>query len=394
MDENQKIEERIRTHWEDIKETIRRECQLTNISYTTWIEPLVFLKYENETVYIQILKDNSVALDYVDKKFTSFLTVAIGEIAETDRLRVRYVLQDDDKKESAPDDAAEEQRRRMEARLNADLTFESFVVGSSNRFAYSAAVAVAEDPGNSYNPLFLYGGPGLGKTHLLQAIGNYIISNAPEKKVLYVTSEDFTNEVVKCVMKKEYDELHDLFRKVDVLMVDDVQFVIGKDRTQLEFFHAFNSLYQEGKQIVLSADRHPKEIKDLDERFRSRFEMGLTSDIQSPDYETRIAILRRLREGTLVEIEDCVLEYIANGMDSNVRELKGAFNKLVAYSRLNRLEHVGDEEAKAALRNDIGTGRARDIPASKIIDTVAEQFGVTTADLISRKRSIDIVLPR
>ena len=311
-----------------------------------------------------------------------------------DELSVEFTFDAEEVKARNEEKMSEEKLAQLRASLKPKFTFESFVVGGSNRFAYSAAVAVAEDPGAIYNPLFLYGGPGLGKTHLLQAIGNYICRTAPEQKVLYVTSEDFTNEVIEYIRTGQVDELHEKYRTVDVLLIDDVQFIIGKKATQLEFFHTFNTLYQDGKQIVLSSDRHPKEIEALDERFRSRFEMGLTSDIQKPDYETRMAILRKLHEGKILDIDDSVFEYIANGVVSNVRELEGAYTKVVAYSRLNKLEHIGEEEAKLALRDDIEVGRARNIPPSVIISTVAEQYNVSVDLLKSKKRSNDIVLPR
>ncbi|WP_049946178.1 chromosomal replication initiator protein DnaA [Butyrivibrio sp. WCD2001] len=337
MPEDSLLDEKIKSHWDEIKETIRRECGLSQIVYGTWIEPLIFERYESETAYILISHNNRMAIDYINKRFNAFFVVAISELIGIDSLQVVYIISDDVANTVIREKKNEEHRIQQGSRLKSKFTFESFVVGDSNRFAYSAAVAVAEDPGNAYNPLFLYGGPGLGKTHLLQAIGNYILHNTPEKAVLYVTSEEFTNEVVEHIMKGEPEKLRDKYRNVDVLMVDDVQFIVGKNSTQLEFFHTFNSLYQEGKQIVLSSDRHPKEIENLDERFRSRFEMGLTSDIQTPDYETRMAILRRLQEGNTLKVDDNVLEYIATGVVSNVRELEGAYTKIVAYSRLNKL---------------------------------------------------------
>ncbi len=398
MTEETSVDGRIRQNWEEIKEKVRDMCGLTNISYGTWIEPLEFLRYKDGTAYILITNNNAMALEYVQRRFNSFLVEAIDVVAQLDDiisgLNVVFTLETESEEPVTQEEASQERYAPMLTRLKPKFTFESFVVGGSNRFAYSAAVAVAEEPGSTYNPLFLYGGPGLGKTHLLQAIGNYICRTAPEQKVLYVTSEDFTNEVIDHVMKGQTDELHEKYRTVDLLLIDDVQFIIGKKATQLEFFHTFNTLYQDGKQIVLSSDRHPKEIEALDERFRSRFEMGLTSDIQKPDYETRMAILRKLHEGKILDIDDCVFEYIANGVVSNVRELEGAYTKVVAYSRLNKLEHIGEEEAKLALRDDIEVGRARNIPPSVIISTVAEQYNVSVDLLKSKKRSNDVVLPR
>jgi chromosomal replication initiator protein len=398
MNDDVSISNRIKEKWDEIKQIVRKECCLTNISYGTWIVPLEFLRFADGIAYVLIPQNDARTLEYVKGRFYSFFIEAIAEAAELDglisELSVEFTFDAKEEKSVNEEKQLEEKHAQLRASLKPKFTFESFVVGDSNRFAYSAAVAVAEDPGAIYNPLFLYGGPGLGKTHLLQAIGNYICRTASEQKVLYVTSEDFTNEVIECIRAGQVDELHEKYRTVDVLLIDDVQFIIGKKATQLEFFHTFNALYQDGKQIVLSSDRHPKEIEALDERFRSRFEMGLTSDIQKPDYETRMAILRKLHEGKILDIDDSVFEYIANGVVSNVRELEGAYTKVVAYSRLNKLEHIGEEEAKLALRDDIEVGRARNIPPSVIISTVAEQYNVSVDLLKSKKRSNDIVLPR
>ena len=398
MTDDVSISNRIEEKWDEIKQIVRKECCLTNISYGTWIEPLEFLRYTDGVAYVLLPQNNAMAMDYVKNRFYSFFVEAMAAAAELDglidELSVEFTFDAEEVTARHEEKMSEENLAQLWASLKPKFTFESFVVGGSNRFAYSAAVAVAEDPGAIYNPLFLYGGPGLGKTHLLQAIGNYICRTAPEQKVLYVTSEDFTNEVIEYIRTGQVDELHEKYRTVDVLLIDDVQFIIGKKATQLEFFHTFNTLYQDGKQIVLSSDRHPKEIEALDERFRSRFEMGLTSDIQKPDYETRMAILRKLHEGKILDIDDSVFEYIANGVVSNVRELEGAYTKVVAYSRLNKLEHIGEEEAKLALRDDIEVGRARNIPPSVIISTVAEQYNVSVDLLKSKKRSNDIVLPR
>ncbi|WP_026512014.1 chromosomal replication initiator protein DnaA [Butyrivibrio sp. LC3010] len=401
MNEDKQLEDLIRENWDYIKEEVKQECALTPISYSTWVEPLTFLRYANETAYILISQDNAMALDYVKRRFMNFFIVAISEITGLDRLTVEFSLQNDQSKVEEKIEAEKERTSRLITKFNSKFTFENFVVGDSNRFAYSAAVAVAENPGTVYNPLFLYGKAGLGKTHLLQAIGDYICRNNDDKNVLYVTSEDFLNEVVQNVHRGQGGSkidgarmLHEKYRTVDVLMIDDIQFLIGKDSTQLEFFHTFNALYQEGKQIVLSADRHPKEIKELDDRIRSRFQMGLTSDIQLPDYETRMAILMRLHEGKILDIDSKVFDYIAEGVVSNIRELEGAYTKIVAYSKLNKLDHIGMEEAMIALKDDIANGRARDISPTKIISTVAEQYGVKIDDLMSKKRSNDIVLPR
>ena len=254
-----------------------------------------------------------------------------------------------------------------------------------------------EPSGISYNPLFLYGGPGLGKTHLMHSIGHFIIENNHSAKVLYVTSEQFTNEVIESIRSGKTErmaKLREKYRTVDVLMVDDVQFIIGKDATQEEFFHTFNALHQAGKQIILSSDRPPKEMETLEERFRSRFEMGLIADIQSPDYETRVAILRKNSENYGKNIDDEVIDYIATNIKSNIRELEGAYNKIIAFSRLNNLVEITLDDAKEALKDIIYPDTSKVITPQLIIDTVCEQYGTKKDDIISKKRNSEIVLPR
>ena len=283
-----------------------------------------------------------------------------------------------------------------QANLYPKYRFDTFVVGSNNKFAHSAALAVAESPGISYNPLFLYGGPGLGKTHLMHSIGHFIIEHNPQAKVLYVTSEQFTNEVIESIRSgraENMSKLREKYRTVDVLMVDDVQFIIGKESTQEEFFHTFNELHQAGKQIILSSDKPPKEMETLEERFRSRFEMGLIADIQSPDYETRMAILRKNSENYGKNIDDDVINYIATNIKSNIRELEGAYNKIIAYSRLNNVD-VTLENAMEALKDIIYPDKSKVITPQLIIDTVCEQYGVKKDDIVSKKRQAEIVLPR
>ena len=262
--------------------------------------------------------------------------------------------------------------------------------------AHSASLAVAESPGTAYNPLFIYGGPGLGKTHLMHAIGHFILEQNPNMKVLYVTSEQFTNEVIESIRSgnaSDITKLREKYRTVDVLMVDDVQFIIGKDATQEEFFHTFNALHSSGKQIVISSDKPPKKMETLDERFRSRFEWGLCTDIQPPDYETRMAILMKNVENCDRDIDKEIIEYIATNIKSNIRELEGALNKILAFAKLNNVD-LTLKSAEEALRDVIYPDKPREITPSYIINVVSELFGIKVEDIISKKRNAEIALPR
>lgn len=282
------------------------------------------------------------------------------------------------------------------ANLNPKYKFDTFVVGSNNKFAHSASLAVAESPGRVYNPLYLYGGAGLGKTHLMHSIGHFILEQNPNAKIIYVTSEQFTNEVIESIRSGNaaaMTKLREKYRTVDVLMVDDVQFIIGKESTQEEFFHTFNALHAAGKQIVLSSDKPPKEMETLEERIRSRFEWGLIADIQPPDYETRMAILRKNTENSDYKIDDEIIQYIATNIKSNIRELEGAFNKIVAFAKLNKVNLTMDL-AEEALKDVIYPDKPKEITPQLIINVVAEHFGVKPEDITSKKRNAEFVQPR
>ena len=270
------------------------------------------------------------------------------------------------------------------------------MVGGNNKFAHSASLAVAESPGEVYNPLYIYGEAGLGKTHLMHSIGHFILNQNQEMKVLYVTSEQFTNEVIESIRSGDaakMNKLREKYRTVDVLLIDDVQFIIGKESTQEEFFHTFNVLHSSGKQIILTSDKPPKEMETLEERFRSRFEWGLIADIQPPDYETRYAILKKNAENYSKEISEDIFEYIATNIKSNIRELEGAYNKIIAFAKLNEVE-ITLANAQEALKDMISPNASRAITPQFIIEVVAEQFGISPADIVSRKRNSEFVQPR
>ncbi|MEW6325552.1 MAG: chromosomal replication initiator protein DnaA, partial [Nitrospirota bacterium] len=282
--------------------------------------------------------------------------------------------------------------RRSLPRLGDRYTFNTFVVGSGNQFAHAASRKVAEQPGAAYNPLFLYGGVGLGKTHLLNAVGNYIATQAPATKVCYCSAEQFTNEVINSIRYDKMVEFRNRYRGVDVLLIDDIQFIAGKERTQEEFFHTFNSLYEMNKQIVISSDRSAKEMSDIEERLRSRFEMGLTADIQSPDLETRMAILKRKSESEGIALPGEVALFLATHIKSNIRELEGALIRIVAVRSLTG-EAITIEMARRVLRDTIQETR-RLITVDEVLKAVADRFHVKISEIKSKKRSKNLVFPR
>ena len=391
--------------WELIKETIKREYSLTDISYNTWIKSLKFLSVENDTVNIVIPFDQSNALDYISKKFTNFFKVTISEMFDHN-YEICFLLENEVNagnssaaQEKIMDTSSVNNVNHENANLIPRYRFDTFVVGSNNKFAHASSLAVAESyPVITYNPLYLYGGPGLGKTHLMHSIGHMILDNHPNMKVLYVTSEEFTNEVIESIRSgnaASMTKLRDKYRTVDVLMVDDVQFIIGKESTQEEFFNTFNALHAAGKQIILSSDKPPKQMSALDERFRSRFEWGLTADIQPPDYETKVAILRKNAEACDKKISEEVIQYIANNIKSNIRELEGAFNKIVAFAKLNNLDQdITLAVAEEALKDMIDPNKTNEVTPTLIIEVVSEHFGVKPEDITSKKRNAEFVLPR
>lgn len=386
----------IADRWEEIKEIIKKEYDLTDISYNTWIKPLKFYKDENHTVTILIPSDQAHAVSYITNKYKNFFQVSISEMFNSE-YQVSFILEKDIKNENLDEEKINTYNINKEnANLNPRYNFDTFVVGSNNKLAHSAALAVAESPGEAWNPLYLYGGPGLGKTHLMHSIGHFILEQNPDKKVLYVNSEEFTNEVIESIRSgnsTKMTQLREKYRTVDVLLVDDIQFIIGKDSTQEEFFHTFNTLHNAGKQIILSSDKPPKEMETLDERFRSRFEWGLMADIQPPDYETRMAILKKNVELYDRNIDDEILNYIATNVKSNIRELEGALKKVIAASRLNNIE-LSMNLAEETLKDIISPDTPMEITPSFIVKVVAEHFGVSQEDIISKKRNSEYVIPR
>ena len=385
--------------WDEILQTVKTEHDITDISFETWIKPLEVYGVEGNTLYI-LVPSVQMTLNYISKKYYLPLKVAITEITGIE-YEIKFILPDQAATlKSTFNNNKEKKKFSTEAaeksNLNPNYTFETFVVGSNNRFAHSAALAVAESPGEAYNPLYIYGGPGLGKTHLMHSIGHFILKNNPDTKVLYVTSEDFTNEVIESIRSgnaSAVNKLREKYRTIDVLMVDDVQFIIGKESTQEEFFHTFNSLHSAGKQVILTSDKPPKDMETLEERIRSRFEWGLMADIGIPDYETRMAILRKKIEADDMNLSDDILNYIANNIKSNVRELEGALNKLLAYSNLEKTD-ITMEIAMKELQNIITPDKPREITPQLIIEVVSEHFQISLDQMISKNRSNNIAKPR
>lgn len=392
--------ELIVAHWDNILEGVREASNIaTNVAFETWLKPLEVASYINDTLTIYIPEGLEALTDYLNKQYALHIKVLAAECVGSETLpEIIFTLKPDISAESRPVAQAQAQPLRQDTSfLNPRYRFDTFVVGNNNNMAHAASLAVAESPGMTYNPLFLYGGPGLGKTHLMHSIAHMIMEKNPEAKVLYVTSEQFTNEVIESIRSNKQEQMTSLrekYRKVDVLMIDDVQFLKGKDATQLELFHTFNELHQSRKQIVLSSDRPPKEIETLEERLRSRFEWGLIADIQQPNYETRMAILRKnAEEEEAIPIEDKVFEYIAENITSNIRELEGAFRKIVAFARVHNTE-INLETAQYALKDIIDPTENKVLTVERIIDTVCEHYQISKEDIISTKRVAEIVLPR
>ena len=381
----------VQDKWKEILQRVRDEHELSEISFTTWIEPLTIHSVEDNLITI-LVPSEKMGLDYVSKKYTLPIKVAIAEITGVN-YEIRFILPEEVTQEKAP---APVQKNLYVPNLNPKYTFDTFVVGSNNKFAHAASLAVAESPGEIYNPLFLYGGVGLGKTHLMHSIAHFILQKNPSSRILYVTSEEFTNEVIEAIRNSNntaMTKFREKYRNIDVLLIDDVQFIIGKESTQEEFFHTFNTLHGANKQIILSSDRPPKDMDILEDRIRSRFEWGLICDISSPNYETRMAILRKKQEMDGYTVSDDVIEYIASNIKSNIRELEGALTKIKAYSNLVK-QDVNLALAEQVLKDIISPNDKKIITPETIINMVAEQFDITPADIIGNKRSSKIVYPR
>ncbi len=390
--------------WEETLEVIRE--QISNPSFKTWF---------SETEPVGITADgtlrfsvpNEFIQDWISTHYNSLIADTISDISGQD-FEVQFLTPEElekigpqEKSTGGEDEPGEEKiiqdvdNSQLKSGLNEKYTFDTFVVGNSNRFAHAASLAVAEAPAKAYNPLFIYGEVGLGKTHLMQAIAHFILDHNPDQKVVYVSSETFTNELINAIKDDKTVDFRNKYRNIDILLVDDIQFLAGKERTQEEFFHTFNALHEANRQLIISSDRPPKEIPTLEERLRSRFEWGLITDIQKPDLETRIAILRKKADLENLEIPNEVIIYIANKIQSNIRELEGALIKVIAYSELVDRD-VDLELAQEALK-DLVTEESEEeveLDIAAIKNTVADHYGITIEEMDSKRRTQNIVLPR
>lgn len=382
-----------------IKDTLKGE--VSSISYDTWISSLGIKSIDDNNIVFTTLSEYQ--RDFIENRFKDLLfntikyitnkeyTFSVIDLSKKDKDGNEDGEEGDiitDTSSSVPESELESNHQT----LNPKYTFDTFVVGNNNRFAHAAALAVGNEPGKSYNPLFLYGGVGLGKTHLMQAIGNRIIEENRKANVLYVTSEKFTNQLVNSIKDNKTEMFRNKYRNIDVLLIDDIQFIAGKDRVQEEFFHTFNALRENGKQIIISSDTPPRDIQFLEDRLKSRFEWGLLADISCPDYETRLAILRKKAQDEKIIIDDAILSNIATNIDSNIRELEGVFNKIVARAALTH-SPITMEHAELII-NEFKLKSEKVISSDFIKETVAKYFSINKNDLASEKRSNDIAFPR
>jgi len=391
------------------------QVSLSPANFETWLRDTALAGVDDNRFRISV--PNGFAKDWLETRYRSLISQTLARIVGYSVQVEFFVGADDPASEIAPADdepvgpitqpAAQAPARSPQVRLestrvggeggasniNPRYTFANFIVGSANRLAHAASLSVAERPGHAYNPLFLYGGVGLGKTHLMHAIGNQVAAKFPRKRVVYATSEKFTNEFITSIQQGKIDEFRNRYRRIDLLLIDDIQFIADKERTQEEFFHTFNAIHEDGKQIVLSSDRPPKAILTLEERLRSRFEWGLIADLTAPDLETRIAILRAKAEEGAVPITSDVIEFIARKVVSNIRELEGALNRIVAYASMGAMP-ISIELAQAVLSNVLYNPKKRQITPERIARAVSEYYGVDMEQLRGQKRDKAIVMPR
>lgn len=386
-------------HLDELWEKVLSEAQekISKPSFETWLKSTKLLAYNGDAV--TVVAPNSFTREWLENHYIP-LIVSILEELTGETLQIRFIVQQDADLEEIelqskklPPEEKEEVIFDQSTMLNTKNTFDTFVIGSGNRFAHAASLAVAEAPAKAYNPLFIYGGVGLGKTHLMHAIGHYVLEHNPKAKVVYLSSEKFTNEFINSIRDNKTEEFRNKYRKVDVLLIDDIQFLAGKESTQEEFFHTFNTLHGESKQIIISSDRPPKEIPTLEDRLRSRFEWGLITDIAPPDLETRVAILRKKAIADDLNVPNEVMMAIANQIDSNIRELEGALTRVVAYSSLVG-ETITSDLAARALKNIIPEGKPLALRISDIQRAVAEHYHLQIEDFAAKKRTKTIAFPR
>lgn len=391
------MENKIKAQWSDIIAYLMEESDISKPAIRTFIEPLEFFSYEDGVITFQINKETQGdCISLLKSRYNVHIKVAI-EVVIGEEIEISYIY----KSESVSSYIKEETLTDKYPYLKSGHSFDTFVTSRSNSMAHAAAVAVAEAPTSQvYNPLFLYSGPGLGKTHLMHSIARHIIEHHPELNVLYTTSEDFTNQVIEAIRtnKKKGDtaataNLRKKYRNIDVFLIDDIQFIIGKESTQIEFFNTFEALFQSNKQIVISSDKPPRDMDQLDERYRSRFNSGLPIDIQPPDYETSMAILKNYQENESVKLDDKILSYIATNIRSNIRDLEGAYKRVIFSSKLHRKEITLDL-AEDALKDIIRPDDAREITVDFINKIVTDHFNLAEDAIVSKRKQKSIAFPR
>ena len=392
------MDEELKELWKKTLDIIKGE--LSEVSFNTWIKSCEPISMSSDTIKISV--PNAFTQEILEKRYKDLVANSIKAICSK-LYNIEFLIASEI--QNSEESQSEKKHNNLEGNkkfivtdemtnnLNPKYTFDSFVIGNSNRFAHAASLAVAESPAKAYNPLFIYGGVGLGKTHLMHAIGHYVLKNNPNAKVVYVSSEKFTNELINAIKDDKNEEFRNKYRNVDILLIDDIQFIAGKERTQEEFFHTFNALHDANKQIILSSDRPPKEIPTLEDRLRSRFEWGLIADIQVPDFETRMAILKKKADVEKLSVANEVMVYIATKIKSNIRELEGALIRIVAYSSLTNREITVDL-ASEALKDIISKKQGKHITIEIIQDIVASYFNLRVDDLKSQRRTRNVSYPR
>jgi chromosomal replication initiator protein len=375
--------------WQSVLNSL--EEKISKPSFETWLRSTSIQSFTQSSLTIST--PNKFTKDWLESRYSTLIQKSIFDIIEKNLDLIFIDRSLNDKSDNNETDKNEKEDSFLLNRFNPKYTFDSFVVGQANRFAHAAALAVAESPANSYNPLFIYGGVGLGKTHLLHAIGNYVKEHHPQLRTMYVSSETFTIEFIHSLRDKRGDNFRNKYRNIDILMIDDIQFIGGKESTQEEFFHTFNTLHEQRKQIVITSDKHPKNIPTLEDRLRSRFGWGLITDVQLPDLETRTAILFKKAKAEKMNLPDSVIDYISANIRTNIRELEGAFTRVVAYSSLEN-EDISLNLAQRALTEYISEQNSDKISVERIQRKVSEYYGVNVDDFRCKKRTKSIVFPR
>lgn len=389
------VDNSVNSQWEQVLELLQNK--VSKPSYDTWFKSTKATLF-SETL-VRIKAPNEFAREWLETRYSKIISSAVFELFNRN-VEIKFIVEEEIIPEFVPPTPKVNQTSRPQVmnddfvtQLNAKYTFDTFVIGTGNRFAHAASLAVAEAPAKAYNPLFLYGGVGLGKTHLMHAIGHYIIEHNPAARVLYISCEKFTNEFIDAIRHNRTENFRNKYRNIDVLLIDDIQFLEGKVQTQEEFFHTFNALHEEHKQIIISSDRQPKEIPTLEDRLRSRFEWGLITDIQPPDLETRIAILRKKARAEQLDVPNDAMLYIANQIDTNIRELEGALIRVVAYSSLIN-QDISVSLAADALKNIIPSSRPKVVTIPNIQQIVSDYYNIRVDELKARKRTKNVAFPR